>query len=51
MKLLKKTFNADYDAKIKAYENFKVKFPTSIYNKLIDMRISELKEAQFMAKE
>ena len=41
-------YYADYDSKIKVYENFKKKFPNSKMNKFIDSRIVEIKKEKFL---
>ncbi|MGZ0016136.1 tetratricopeptide repeat protein [Yeosuana sp. AK3] len=41
-------YYADYDAKINAFENFKMKFPSSDLNKFVDGRILELKKEKFL---
>lgn len=41
----------DYDAKIKAFEDVKKKFPDSRMNELVDMSINRLKEERFKNQE
>src|SRR5690606_4264881 len=41
-------YYADYDAKIRAFENFKEKFPNGKLREFVDSRISELKKEKFM---
>ncbi|MGC1203912.1 MAG: tetratricopeptide repeat protein [Flavobacteriaceae bacterium] len=42
------TYYADYDAKIKVYEDFKVKFPNSKMNQFADAKISKIKKEKFL---
>ena len=42
------TYYADYDAKLKVYEDFKKKFPNSKINRFIDDKISRIKEEKFI---
>lgn len=42
------TYYADYDAKLKALEDFKKKFPKSKMNEFVDNRISKIKKEKFL---
>lgn len=42
------TYYADYDAKLKVYEDFKKKFPKSKMNQFVDEKISKIKKERFM---
>ena len=42
------TYYADYDSKLKVYEDFKKKFPNSKINGFVDSKISKIKEEKFM---
>jgi len=42
------TYYADFDAKIKMYEDFKKKFPNGPLSKFADYRISEIKKEKFI---
>lgn len=42
------TYYADYDAKLKAYEDFNKKFPNSKLNRFVDEKISKIKEEKFL---
>lgn len=46
--ITKESYYADYDAKIKAYEDIKNKFPKSMILKFVDAQISKLKEEKFI---
>lgn len=41
-------YYADFDAKIKVYEDFKEKFPNSKMNQFADAKISEIKKEKFL---
>ena len=41
-------YYADYDAKIKVYEDFKKKFPNSRINRFVDDKISRIREEKFI---
>jgi tetratricopeptide (TPR) repeat protein len=47
----KDEYYADLDAKIKLYEDFKVKYPKHPYLPLAEMRLSELKKEKFLDKD
>lgn len=49
--LVLEKYYEDYDAKIKAFEDIKTKFPDSRWNEIIDRRIKEIKEEQFKNQE
>ena len=42
------SYYEDYDAKLKAYEDFKKKFPNSGINTFVDVQISKIKEEKFI---
>lgn len=42
------TYYADYDAKLKVYEDFKKKFPNSKINPFVDDKISKIKKEKFL---
>jgi len=44
----KDKYYKDFDAKIKLYENFKIKYPKSFYILVADRRLAQLKEEKFM---
>lgn len=46
--ITKESYYADYDAKIKAYEDIKNKFPKSMILNFVDAQISKLKEEKFI---
>ncbi|WP_053976214.1 tetratricopeptide repeat protein [Mangrovimonas xylaniphaga] len=45
----KDKYYADYDAKVKVYNDFKVKYPNSPFTKIADRRLQELKEEKFLS--
>lgn len=44
----KDRYYKDLDAKVKLYENFKIKYPKSFYVLVADRRLAQLKEEKFM---
>lgn len=46
--MTKDKYYKDIDTKIKAFENFKKKFPKSMFNRMADRRLKELKEEKFL---
>ena len=43
----KAVYYADYESKIAALEQFKIKFPKSVFIKMVDYKLSELKREEF----
>ncbi len=47
----KDNYYKDVDTRIKLYEDFKVKFPKSIFNRMANHRITELKKEKFLKED
>lgn len=45
--IVKTTYYKDYDSKIEAIEAFKKRYPESVFNRMLDHRLSELKREKF----
>ncbi len=46
--ITKDKYYKDIDTRIKVFENFKKKFPKSMFNRMADKRLKELKEEKFL---
>ena len=45
--ITKTEYYKDYDSKIKAIETFKKHYPESVFNRMLDHKLSELKKEKF----
>lgn len=44
----KDKYYKDIDTRVKLYENFKIKFPSSMFNEMVEKRLKELNEEKFL---